>query len=69
MNWTAEVWIAFIGGATAIITGLIALFRPKAKDEPSKIPTVLMRVDADHVPTSKLIENVQRIADAAERKD
>ncbi|WWT39807.1 hypothetical protein [Microcystis phage Mwe-JY25] len=68
MNWPAEVWIAFITSVTAVITGAIALFKPKAKDDSPKAPVVLMRFDADHVPTAKALDNVQRIADAADQR-
>lgn len=67
MNWTAEVWIALIGGGTAVVTAVIALFKPKPKDD-SKLPVVLMRFDADHVPTAKALDDVKRIADASDRR-
>jgi hypothetical protein len=67
-NWTAEVWIAAIGGATAILTAAIAMLKPKREGEP-KTPAILVRLDADHVPTSRVMDDIKRIADASSNKD
>ncbi len=68
MNWTPEVWVAFITVAGAIVTAAFALLKPTSKDEPTKAPVILMRFDAEHVPTARALDNIQRIADGVEER-
>lgn len=66
-TWTAEIWIAAIGGITAIVTAAIALLKPKSQSSP-KSPPITVRFDSEHVPTSELLKDIRRIADAKGRE-
>jgi hypothetical protein len=60
--WTEAIWIAAIGGGVTIVVTVIGLMKPAKKDDKERVPTVKVQIDAEHVATSRLLDDIRDIA-------